>query len=268
MTRETTVAVVGGGAAGLTAAHFLARAGIAAEVIDQDRSILKRAQLHNLPGAEVLEGRDLLAGLREQGGVRRRGDHGRQGRRHRSGRRWVRPHARRRRRAACPFRRAGHGAGHRQAAIAAARHRRRTPAVREGERPHRSVGRERRTGCGPPVWSPAGRRRPSCAPAAVRTWRSRSPPRSTASSGSTTTTARRPKPSDVPVITSHGDAPTVAVLLPCHDEAAFLPSLLAALVPQYPRPTPAGSSSWSTTPPLTRPATCSTRPPLGRRPCV
>ncbi len=34
------------------------------------------------------------------------------------------------------------------------------------------------------------------------------------------------------MITSHGDAPTVAVLLPCHDEAAFLPSLLAALVPQ------------------------------------
>ncbi len=66
MTRETTVAVVGGGAAGLTAAHFLARAGIAAEVIDQDRSILKRAQLHNLPGAEVLEGRDLLAGLRDK----------------------------------------------------------------------------------------------------------------------------------------------------------------------------------------------------------
>ena len=64
MTRETTVAVVGGGAAGLTAAHFLARAGIGVEVIDQDRSILKRAQLHNLPGSEVLEGRDLLTGLR------------------------------------------------------------------------------------------------------------------------------------------------------------------------------------------------------------
>ncbi len=64
MTRATTVAVVGGGAAGLTAAHFLARAGIATEVFDQDRSILKRAQLHNLPGADVLEGRDLLAGLR------------------------------------------------------------------------------------------------------------------------------------------------------------------------------------------------------------
>lgn len=64
MTRETTVAVVGGGAAGLTAAHFLARAGIGVEVIDQDRSILKRAQLHNLPGSEVLEGRDRLTGLR------------------------------------------------------------------------------------------------------------------------------------------------------------------------------------------------------------
>lgn len=64
MTRATTVAVVGGGAAGLTAAHFLARAGIAVEVIDQDRSILKRARLLNLPGTDELEGRELLDGLR------------------------------------------------------------------------------------------------------------------------------------------------------------------------------------------------------------
>jgi thioredoxin reductase (NADPH) len=62
--RTTTVAVIGGGAAGLTAALFLARAGIAVEVFDQDRSILKRAQLNNLPGAHALEGRDLLASLR------------------------------------------------------------------------------------------------------------------------------------------------------------------------------------------------------------
>lgn len=64
MERSTTVAVVGGGAAGLTAAHFLARAGIAAEVFDQDRSILKRARLNNLPGSHDLEGRELLTSLR------------------------------------------------------------------------------------------------------------------------------------------------------------------------------------------------------------
>ncbi len=66
MERQTTVAIVGGGASGLTAALFLARAGIAAEVVDQDRSILKRARLHNLPGSADLEGRDLLAQLRGQ----------------------------------------------------------------------------------------------------------------------------------------------------------------------------------------------------------
>lgn len=64
MERTTTVAVVGGGAAGLTAALFLARAGIAVEVFDQDRSILKRARLNNLPGSLDLEGRELLTSLR------------------------------------------------------------------------------------------------------------------------------------------------------------------------------------------------------------
>lgn len=64
MTRDVDVAVVGGGAAGLTAAHFLARADLSVEVYDQDRSILKRARLLNLPGQEELEGRDLLASLR------------------------------------------------------------------------------------------------------------------------------------------------------------------------------------------------------------
>jgi thioredoxin reductase len=64
MERTTTVAVIGGGAAGLTAAHFLARAGVGVEVFDQDRSILKRAKLHNLPGSAELEGRELLASLR------------------------------------------------------------------------------------------------------------------------------------------------------------------------------------------------------------
>jgi thioredoxin reductase (NADPH) len=66
MERTTTVAVIGGGAAGLTAAHFLARAGVAVEVFDQDRSILKRALLKNLPGAAELEGRELLASLRHK----------------------------------------------------------------------------------------------------------------------------------------------------------------------------------------------------------
>ena len=66
MERVTTVAVIGGGAAGLTAAHFLARAGVAVEVFDQDRSILKRALLKNLPGTEELEGRELLASLRHK----------------------------------------------------------------------------------------------------------------------------------------------------------------------------------------------------------
>jgi thioredoxin reductase (NADPH) len=66
MERTTTVAVIGGGAAGLTAAHFLARAGVAVEVFDQDRSILKRAFLKNLPGAAELEGRELLSSLRHK----------------------------------------------------------------------------------------------------------------------------------------------------------------------------------------------------------
>ncbi len=66
MERTTTVAVIGGGAAGLTAAHFLARAGVAVEVFDQDRSILKRALLKNLPGTDELEGRELLTSLRSK----------------------------------------------------------------------------------------------------------------------------------------------------------------------------------------------------------
>jgi thioredoxin reductase (NADPH) len=64
--RTTTVAVVGGGAAGLTAALFLQRGGVATEVFDQDRSILKRARLQNLPGAHDLEGRELLTQLRTE----------------------------------------------------------------------------------------------------------------------------------------------------------------------------------------------------------
>ncbi|MGE0307001.1 MAG: FAD-dependent oxidoreductase [Acidimicrobiia bacterium] len=63
---KATVAVIGGGAAGLTAALFLARAGATVHLFDQDRSILKRARLTNLPGHDALEGRDLLAQLRAQ----------------------------------------------------------------------------------------------------------------------------------------------------------------------------------------------------------
>lgn len=65
MSDDTTrVAVIGGGAAGLTAALFLARAGLGVELFDQDRSILKRARLCNLPGHDELEGRELLEQLR------------------------------------------------------------------------------------------------------------------------------------------------------------------------------------------------------------
>lgn len=64
MSSETTVAIIGGGASGLTAALFLARAGLSVQVFDQDRSILKRALLKNLPGAVELEGRELLEQLR------------------------------------------------------------------------------------------------------------------------------------------------------------------------------------------------------------
>lgn len=63
MNRSIDVVIVGGGAAGLTAAHFLVRAGLSVEIVDQDRSILKRARLLNLPGHDEIEGRDLLESL-------------------------------------------------------------------------------------------------------------------------------------------------------------------------------------------------------------
>lgn len=64
VSRLTTVGVIGAGAAGLTCALFLARAGIDVEAFDHDRSILKRARLENLPGSHGLEGRALLDDLR------------------------------------------------------------------------------------------------------------------------------------------------------------------------------------------------------------
>lgn len=66
MIKMIDVAVIGGGAAGLAAALFVARAGLSVAVFDQDRSILKRAQVHNLPGSPVTEGRALLADMRAQ----------------------------------------------------------------------------------------------------------------------------------------------------------------------------------------------------------
>jgi thioredoxin reductase len=68
--REVDVVVVGGGVSGLTAAHFLVRAGLSVELFDQDRSIVKRARLLNLPGFEEIEGRSLLESLRSQGAAR------------------------------------------------------------------------------------------------------------------------------------------------------------------------------------------------------
>jgi thioredoxin reductase (NADPH) len=66
MNHQSAVTIVGGGAAGLTAALFLARAGVSVVVVDQDRSILKRAELNNLPGSKGLEGRELLTQLRSE----------------------------------------------------------------------------------------------------------------------------------------------------------------------------------------------------------
>ena len=66
MVHESAVTFVGGGAAGLTAALFLARGGVSVVIVDQDRSILKRAELNNLPGSKALEGQELLGQLRLQ----------------------------------------------------------------------------------------------------------------------------------------------------------------------------------------------------------
>lgn len=58
------VLIVGGGASGTTCALFLARAGVASTVFDQNRSILKRGDLHNYPGVSPVRGPDWLAHAR------------------------------------------------------------------------------------------------------------------------------------------------------------------------------------------------------------
>lgn len=60
------VLIIGGGASGTTCALFLARAGISSTVLDQDRTILKRAYLHNYPGMDPKEGTDWLEHLRSR----------------------------------------------------------------------------------------------------------------------------------------------------------------------------------------------------------
>jgi thioredoxin reductase len=58
------VLIVGGGASGTTCALFLARAGISSTIFDHDRTILKRAYLHNMAGADPILGVDWLSHLR------------------------------------------------------------------------------------------------------------------------------------------------------------------------------------------------------------
>jgi thioredoxin reductase (NADPH) len=59
------VLIAGGGASGLTCALFLARAGVRSTVMDQNRSILKRAYLHNYPGVAPLVGTNWLTHLHD-----------------------------------------------------------------------------------------------------------------------------------------------------------------------------------------------------------
>lgn len=61
---DAHVLIVGGGVSGMTCALFLARAGIASTVFDQNRSILKRGDLHNYPGVGPVRGPDWLAHAR------------------------------------------------------------------------------------------------------------------------------------------------------------------------------------------------------------
>jgi thioredoxin reductase (NADPH) len=58
------VLIIGGGASGMSCALFLARAGVTSTIVDQNRSILKRAFLHNYPGVDPVLGADWLVHLR------------------------------------------------------------------------------------------------------------------------------------------------------------------------------------------------------------
>lgn len=56
---ETSVMVIGGGASGLSAAMYLAKAGIDAVTFDHDKSVLHKAYLKNYPGKDPMPGIDL-----------------------------------------------------------------------------------------------------------------------------------------------------------------------------------------------------------------
>jgi len=59
-TPDAHVLIVGGGTSGLTCSLFLARAGVTSTIFDQNRSILKRAWLHNYPGVDSVIGTNWL----------------------------------------------------------------------------------------------------------------------------------------------------------------------------------------------------------------
>ncbi|MEL6492349.1 MAG: NAD(P)/FAD-dependent oxidoreductase [Cyanobacteria bacterium J06634_6] len=62
---ETSVAVIGGGASGLSAAMYLAKAGIDSITFDHDKSVLHKAYLKNYPGkANPTVGLDLRNEMR------------------------------------------------------------------------------------------------------------------------------------------------------------------------------------------------------------
>jgi len=71
---ETSVAVIGGGASGLSACMYLAKAGVEALTFDHDKSVLQKAYLKNYPGKiEPLTGialRDETRSLCEQYGAK------------------------------------------------------------------------------------------------------------------------------------------------------------------------------------------------------
>jgi thioredoxin reductase (NADPH) len=63
---EPDVLILGGGAAGATCALYLGRAGLDVVIVDQNRTTLKRAELHNFPGLDPLAGIGWLAVVQRQ----------------------------------------------------------------------------------------------------------------------------------------------------------------------------------------------------------